>query len=160
MIGTVTQLQCRSYASLEFDGCPACTDAALDATQQAALYVLGRAALELPARGGSIEMATTMSIRILDEQGRTIAQDQIDAEQTIRAVETDEQDEENDESDADDEASRRDHFSGMRLEDFQTVLDRLELSPMGSGMCGRMGGQLYGFERSIGRFEVEVAPAR
>ena len=157
MIGTVTQLQCRSYASLEFDGCPACTDAALDATQQAALYVLGRAALDQPARGGgSIEMAYTMSIRVLDEQGRTIAQDQVSAEQTIGLVEAD------DDEDEDEVADVRDyrHFASMRLEDFQTVLDRLELMPMGSGMCGVIAGRLYGFERSIGRFEVEVAPGR
>jgi len=158
MIGTVTQLQCRSYASLEFDGCPACTEAALDATQQAALYVLGRAALDQPARGGSIEMATTMSVRILDEQGRTIAQDQLDVEQTISAVEADDEDDDTDETA--DTAERLDRFSGMRLEDFQTVLDQLELVPMGVGMCGRIGGRLYGFERSIGRFEVDIAPAR
>ncbi len=49
----------------------------------------------------------------------------------------------------------------MRLEDFQTVLDRLELAPLGNhGLCGRIAGRLYGFERSIGRFEVDVAPAR
>ena len=158
MIGTVTQLQCRSYASLEFDGCPACTEAALDATQQAALYVLGRAALDQPARGGSIETATTMSVRILDEQGRTIAQDQLDVEQTISAVEADDEDDDTDETT--DTAERLDRFSGMRLEDFQTVLDQLELVPMGAGMCGRIGGRLYGFERSIGRFEVDIAPAR
>jgi hypothetical protein len=155
MIGTVTQLQCRSYASLEFDGCPTCTDAALEAVEQAALYILGRAALDQPGRGGeSIEMAYTMSVRVLDEQGRTIAQDQIAADQSIGLVPADQ-----DDGLADDETDESDERPGMRLEDFQTVVDRLELSLLGSGMCGQVAGHLYGFERSIGRFEVEVAPA-
>jgi hypothetical protein len=40
------------------------------------------------------------------------------------------------------------------------VIDKLELGPVGGGMCGIIAGRLYGFERSIGRFEVEVSPAR
>ena len=152
MIGTVTQLQCRSYASLEFDGCPTCADAALEAIEQAALYILGRAALDQPGRGGeSIEMAYTMNVRVVDEQGRTVAQDQIAADQSIGFVPAAEYD-----GLADDET---DDGPRMRLDDFQTVIDRLELGPLGSGMCGGLAGHLYAFERSIGRFEVEIAPA-
>jgi hypothetical protein len=156
MIGTVTQLQCRSYASLDFDGCPTCNDAALEAVEQATLYILGRAALDQPGRGGeSIEMAYTMSVRVLDEQGRTMAQDQIAADQSIGFAPADRE-----RGFADDETDTTDEGAGMRLEDFQTVIDRLDLGPLGSGMCGQLAGHLYGFERLIGRFEVEIAPAR
>ena len=159
MIGTVTQVRCRSYSSLEFDGCPSCVDAALEATEQAALYVLSRAALGQPApMGDSIEMAYTMNVRILDEDGRTIGEDQIDAEQSIGFGGPDDAGEPGEATDPDGDDDTE--AGGMRLEDFQTVLDQLDLSPLGSGMCGRISGRLYGFERSIGRFDVQVAPAR
>ena len=161
MIGTVTQVRCRSYATLEFDGCPACTDAALDATEQAALYVIGRAAAGQPAGAAdAIEMAYTMRVRILDNEGRSIAEDHLDAEQSIAFVpdtrgSADDAPTDPDGTDDSGEAEA----GGMMLDDFQTVIDRLDLGLMGSGMCGQIAGRLYGFERSIGRFEVEIAPA-
>jgi hypothetical protein len=110
-------------------------------------------------------MAYVLYVRLIDDDGVTIATDEICAEQTIDAVPVDEDPDwmsEGSYADADgtDDIVAVDQGS-MRLDDFQTVMDRLELAPMGShGLCGRIGGRLYGFERSIGRFEIEVSPAR
>lgn len=160
-IGNVAQTRCRSYSSLEFDGCPACADAALEATEQAAMYILGRAAVGLSDQGGpDIRMSYTLNVRLMDDDGVTIASDEVSAEQSIGTVP--EEDDLTSEPDEDEGADLEDgeHETSMRLEDFQTVMDRLELAPLGRrGLCGKIGGRLYGFERSIGRFEVDVAPA-
>jgi hypothetical protein len=108
-------------------------------------------------------MAYVLDVRLIDDDGVTIAADEIRAEQTIAAVPLDDDlDPVSDGSYAEtDETDFEDDQGSMRLDDFQTVMDRLELAPIGAhGLCGRIGGRLYGFERSIGRFEIEVSPAR
>jgi len=108
-----------------------------------------------------IEVAYVLSVRLVDDDGQAIARDKIRTEQTISAVpaEDDLLTIDTEDGGADAEADDFDEGS-MRLEDFQTVIDRLELAPLGRrGLCGTIAGRLYGFERSIGRFEVDVAPA-
>ena len=43
-MGNVMTVPCRSYSAQAFDSCPACVDAALDAVEQAGIYLLGRTA--------------------------------------------------------------------------------------------------------------------
>jgi hypothetical protein len=108
-------------------------------------------------------MAYVLDIHLIDDDGLTIAAEEIRAEQTIDAVPVDDYlDPASEGSDAEaNETETEEDEGSMRLEDFQTVMDRLELAPIGAhGLCGRIGGRLYGFERSIGRFEIEVSPAR
>jgi hypothetical protein len=156
-------VQCRSYAVRAFDGCPGCVGAALDAIGQAGLYLLGRSAPDL--MGGSAEplkMAYWLNVRLLDEMGMEVAADRLHAEQTIEAVEPP------DEFTMSEDAAELDHAddeSGvdpttMRLEDFQTILERVSLAPAGSrSVSGMIAGRLFGFERQIGLFEIEVCPA-
>jgi hypothetical protein len=154
-MGNVMTVPCRSYSAQEFDGCRACLDAALEAVAQAGMYVLGRAAPGLFSEAeGPMGMAYGMSVRLFDQAGAEIASDEIETEQTIELVEY------FDEPDADfctgDEAPE----TTMRLDDFQTVLDRLEVRPEGSRrLHGSIAGSLFGFERLIGRFEIELKPA-
>jgi hypothetical protein len=113
---------------------------------------------------GPLEMAYALKVKLLDESGREIGADEIAAEQTVSAIgiggeldgdgiDTTDEDEENGEP--------TEHGASMRLEDFQTVLDRLELAPAGSqGLCGLIAGHIYGFDHLIGLFEIQVAPAR
>jgi hypothetical protein len=164
-IGTVTTTACRSYSALTFDGCPACVGAALDAIVQAGMFTLGRTAPGMTSQvEGPLEMEYSLRVRLTDELGGEIGADEIAAEQTVSAVGIGgEQD--GDPADATDEAEEEEadaeHGASMQLEDFQTVLDRLELAPAGSrGLCGLIAGHLYGFDRLIGLFEIQVAPAR
>jgi hypothetical protein len=159
----MTVIQCRSYPALTFDGCPACVDAALDAIGQAGLYVLGRTAPDLAGQTqGPLKMNYLLRVQLFDESGEKIGSDEIGAEQTIEAIRLSDESagdagDAADAADADDATVR----SSMRLEDFQTVLDRVELSPSGPhGLCGSIAGHLYAFERSIGAFEIEVVPNR
>lgn len=161
----VTTTECRSYSALVFDGCPACVGAALDAIVQAGMYTLGRTAPGMTSQiEGPLEMAYTLKVKLVDELGREIGADEIDAEQTVSAIGiggeldgddlgTTDEDEENGEE--------AEHGATMRLDDFQTVLDRIELAPAGSqGLCGLIAGHIYGFDQLIGVFEIQVAPAR
>jgi hypothetical protein len=161
----VTTTECRSYSALTFDGCPACVGAALDAIVQAGMYTLGRTAPGMARQiEGPLEMAYTLKVKLVDELGQEIGADEIAAEQTVSAIgiggeldgdgiDTTDEDEENGEP--------TEHGASMRLEDFQTVLDRLELAPAGSqGLCGLIAGHIYGFDHLIGLFEIQVAPAR
>ena len=162
----VTTTECRSYSALVFDGCPACVGAALDAIVQAGMYTLGRTAPGMTSQTeGPLEMVYTLKVKVVDESGEEIGADEIAAEQTVSAIgiggefdgdgvdTTDEyEDEENREG--------AEHGASMRLEDFQAVLDRLELAPAGSqGLRGLIAGRIYGFDRLIGLFEIKVAPA-
>ena len=162
-MGNVMTVPCRSYSAQEFDGCPACGDAALEAVAQAGLYVLGRTAAGfVGGAADTIEMAYRMRVRLYDESGAEMAADELEAEQTIRAVP--DSAEESDVrlrrlepeawSDPDDEELE----STMRLDDFQTVLDRVELAPAGTCcLAGVIAGNLLGFERLIGSFEIRVS---
>lgn len=164
-MGMVMTVPCRSYPALTFDGCPACVGAALEAAEQAGIYVLGRTAPGLASQtAGPLEMAYRMKVRLFDETGEELAADELEAEQTIEAVRPDDESVEEvvDTADEDEDGGTggdgEDH-STMRLDDFQTVLDRLELAPAGPrGLSGIIAGRLFGFERSIGEFEIEVAP--
>jgi hypothetical protein len=105
-------------------------------------------------------MSYTLSIHLIDDDGKTIAADQIQADQSIELVPADDGLATEPDDAEGDEFEEGDHATSMRLEDFQTVMDELQLAPLGQrGLCGRIGGRLYGFERSIGRFEIDVAPA-
>ena len=156
-MGIVMTVPCRSYSALAFDGCPSCVDAALEAVEQAGMYLLGRTAPGLATQtAGPLEMAYRMRVRLFDDTDEELATDEIEAEQAIEAVsDDDEWAEVWAETAQDDEESS----SSMRLDDFQTVLDRLQLAPAGPhGVSGTIAGRLFGFERSIGRFEIGIAP--
>jgi hypothetical protein len=158
---TLMTAPCRSNSYRSFDGCPACRDAAIDAIAQAGLYVLGRTAPDVVegSFGEAVELAYDLRISLLDEDGRQIASDELEAEQTVEAVVADDEDELLDEI-ATEGAGVDEPSEGMRLEDFQTVLDRIELAPEGQGCVrGRIAGSLFGFERRIGSFDIEVGPA-
>ena len=133
--------------------------------EQAGIYILGRAAPGMASQtSGPLEMAYRLKIRLLDDAGDVLAADELAAEQTIEVVYQDDEPAETssgswyssgDETDADD----TDPVTSMRMDDFQTVLGRLELGPAGqSGVTGVMAGRLFGYERSICGFEIEVAP--
>ena len=157
-MGTVMVASCRSYSYRSFDDCPACRDAALDAIVQAGLYVLARAAPGLlESTSGPVSLAYGLRVRLTDEDGAELARDEIEAEQSIQAVPVPSDDDlSGDLAPEEEQASDE----GMRLEDFQTTLDRLELAPDGPGCFkGVMAGSLFGFERRIGQFEIVVGPA-
>ncbi len=161
----VTKVACRSYSALEFDGCPACVDAALDAVTQAGLYVLGRAApsiVEPAPNPGSLDIDYRFNVRICDEVGEPIGQDELEAAQTISAVVEDDTWDDATTLPPDDADEDDLHPAGsMRLDDFQTMLDLVDLGPAGRGSVrGVIRGQLFGFERPIGQFEIEVLPGR
>ena len=162
-MGTGTTTACRSYSALTFDGCPVCAGAALDAVVQAGMFTLGRTAPGMADQAeGPLEMEYSLSVRLTDESGSELGADDIVAEQTFSAIgiggELD-----GDGIDATDEYEDEDeteHGVSMRLDDFQTILDRLELAPAGPrGLSGLISGHLYGFDRLIGLFEIQVAPA-
>jgi hypothetical protein len=138
----VTKAACGSREAREFDGCPACCAAAVAATERTVSYVLRRAALRGPIElAGLDEPASAVRIRIVDARGLTIALGET-VEHGDRAA-----------SWPDDDPL------AMRPDDFETVLDRLDLGPLpGGGSEGSIAGRLYAFGRSIGRFEVEIAP--
>lgn len=162
----VTTTECRSYSALVFDGCPACVGAALDAIVQAGMYTLGRTAPGMTNQTeGPLEMVYTLKVKVIDESGEEIGADEIAAEQTVSAIgiggELDGDGIDTTDEDVDEEnGEETEHGASMRLEDFQTVLDRLELAPAGSqGLRGLIAGRIYGFDRLIGLFEIQVAPA-
>jgi hypothetical protein len=166
MMGNTVTVQCRSYSALAFDGCPACVGAALEAVGQAGIYVLGRTAPDLvDQEGGPLDMTYRLKVRLYDDVGDELANDELSAEQTIEAVGPDELplDEDSDLGDPEDDGTGwYDHgtSSSMRLDDFQTILDRLDLAAAGRhSLTGFIAGRLFGYERSIGAFEIEIAPA-
>jgi hypothetical protein len=146
---------CRSYSAQSFDGCPACVDSALDAVTQASVYLLGRAGSGLaPQSGHPVEISHILAVSLCDDNGREIGSDEIEVDQAISEVQVD---------DADNASGPGDEFEGqessMRLEDFQTVIDKLELAADGAGtLSGVIVGRLYAYNLSIGLFEVAVAP--
>jgi hypothetical protein len=168
MLGNVMTVTCRSYSAQAFDGCPACVDAALEAVEQAGIYVLGQAAPDLASQpAGPIEMAYRMKVKLVDEAGYEMAADELETEQTIEAVPLEYGSVEDIDDPAGDLAEfgkgwyQHDTLSSMRLDDFQTSVDRLELAPAGrDGITGVMAGRLFGFERWIGGFEIAIAPGR
>jgi hypothetical protein len=151
---------CRSYSVQEFDSCPACLDAALEAVVNAAMYVLGHAAPSLASgdpESSPLEMAYRLKVQLFDDEDRPLAGDEYDTEQTVSAVAADD---ETAEAPEDDE-SGEEPAGSMRLDDFQTLLDLVELAPAGSmSASGAIRGRLFGFERAICRFEVEVCRDR
>ncbi len=155
---------CRSYSALTFDGCPGCVDAALDAVTQAGSYVLGQVAPSLATEqtDGRLEMAYRLVVRLFNQKDDEIARDELTIEQTISPVEAEsERDEEVGEPVEEREASVEQAEGPMRLADFQTILDVVRLGPAGSsGAHGEIHGRLFGFERPIGRFEIEVHRGR
>ena len=96
-------------------------------------------------------MAYIVTVSLCDDDGREIGSDEIEVDQTISAVVTDDE--------ADEAGEAGEEPSSMRLEDFQTVIDKLELAPAGTGsLSGMIVGRLYAYDHSIGLFEVTVAP--
>lgn len=156
-MGNVMLATCRSYSAQSFDGCPACVDSALEAVAQASMYLLGRSGPGLaPHSEDAVEVAYIMGVSLCDDDGREIGSDEIEVDQTISAVMTDDED---DKADVVDDVDLEP--SSMRLEDFQTVIDKLELAPAGTGsLSGLIVGRVYAFERSIGLFEVKISPSR
>ena len=156
----VTTPPCRSCSAQVFDACPACVRAALGAVSRAGICALGRAAPEIAGLAvAPLEMSYRLRIRIRDSAGNQLAVDELEVSQTVEMV---------------DGAGGPDDVSGenapdpaeptrnsMRLEDFQTVFDRLELARAGkASVDGVITGELLGFDRLIGRFEILVAPGR
>lgn len=159
-MGNVMLATCRSYSAQSFDGCPACVDSALEAVAQASMYLLGRSGPGLaPHSEDAVEVTYIMGVSLCDDDGREIGSDEIEVDQTISAVMTDDED---DKADVVDDVDGGDgERSSMRLEDFQTVIDKLELAPAGTGsLSGLIVGRVYAFERSIGLFEVKISPSR
>lgn len=160
----VVDVRCRSYSAGAFDGCAACVDAALDAVAQAVVYVLGRAVPELlPSREGRIGFEYNLRVRVFGEDEREIGADDLTVEQSIEAVPSDTEPPEYSiqpaEVEDDGAAEKPDAAGTMRLEDFQTVVDRLELAPEGEHCIrGQVAGSLFGYERTIGRFEALIQP--
>lgn len=156
-MSNMTLVTCRSYSAQSFDGCPACVDSALDAVTQASAYLLGRSGPGFaPQAEHLVDMAYLLAVSLCDDDGREIGADDIEIDQTISRVETGADSDEIDDIDGGDGER-----SSMRLEDFQTVIDKLELAPAGTGsLSGVIIGRLYAFERSIGLFEVKVSPSR
>jgi len=110
-------------------------------------------------------MAYRMKVQLFDDTDEELATDEIEAEQAIEAVRADDESVEDPAVTAQDDegwamlGNDEEPSSSMRLDDFQTVLDRLQLEPAGPhGVSGTIAGRLFGFERSIGRFEIGVAP--
>jgi len=157
-LGIVTTVPCRSYSAQAFDSCPACLDAALDAVTQAGLYLLGRAAPSLRGSAeGKLEMSYKLSVRLYDDKGGELAADEFFADQTVEGV-FELSEPEAIEAGSSDEVGPE---SSMRLDDFQTTIDNLELAPGGlDGACGSIDGNLFGFSQLVGRFAVEIAPGR
>lgn len=150
-MGIVMTVPCRSYLAQAFDGCPACLDAALDAVAQAGLYLLGRAAPSFSSRTtGRVEMSYRLNVRLYDDKGGELASDDMVADQTIEGV-LEVKDQE--------EGSADEPETTMRLDDFQTIVDVLDLAPAGrDSVCGSIAGNLFGFSQLVGRFQVEIAP--
>jgi hypothetical protein len=154
-MSNVMLASCRSYSAQSFDGCPACVDSALEAVTQASMYLLGRAGQDIsPTEDGQVSMAYTLGLSLCDDDGHEMGSDVIDVDQTVSAVQSDDEVDDANEVHPDD-----DERSSMRLEDFQTAIDKLQLSPAGrGGLSGVIVGRLYAYDRSIGLFEVAVAP--
>ena len=146
---------CRSYSAQHFDGCDACVDSALDAVTQASLYLMARSSLdESGLVGEPKEIAYSLAVSLCDDGGRELGSDEIEVEQTISGFEV------AGEGDVDDAEADGDDYpqSSMRLEDFQTVIDKLELGPDDEGsLRGVIVGRVYAYGESIGLFEVAVA---
>jgi hypothetical protein len=157
-MGNVMTVPCRSYSAQAFDSCPACVDAALDAVEQAGIYLLGRTASGVEDQlVEPFDMSYRLKVRLFEETGVELAADEIEAEQTLQEIPPDDG--------IDDEAGELFDDDGpessMRLDDFQTVLDRLQLQPRGrAGLSGVISGRLFAFERAVGGFEIQVAPGR
>jgi hypothetical protein len=178
-MGNVMTVTCRSYSAQAFDGCPACVDAALEAVSQAGMYVLGRSNPGLFGLGeGPVGMACRMRVRLYDQHGAELAVDEIEAEQTVELVPA------LDDGPRQTQPSNRriapspsfdpgevgevegadpeevELESTMRLDDFQTVLDLVKLSPSGPGcMSGSIAGTIFGYDMMVGRFDIELFPA-
>jgi hypothetical protein len=122
--------------------------------------VLGRSVADL--MGGlsePLEISYRLEVRLVDEMGLELGTDELDADQTVGWAEpTDDFAEPagtTDGADAEDASDR----PSMGLEDFQTVLERIELEAAGAqGVRGAISGRLFGFDQPIGRFEVQVRP--
>jgi hypothetical protein len=157
----MTGTPCRSYRGQEFDGCPACLDAALDAVAQAGLYVLGQTAPQILGRfDGLIDVGYGLQIRLFAADGTALASDALEIEQLIRATVVEADDDPVPEDGPASSSPEDEDRPGMKLEDFQTVLDRIELAPGKPGCVqGTLAGLLLGFDRQIGRFDILVAPA-
>jgi hypothetical protein len=151
-MGNVMLASCRSYSAQSFDGCPACIDSALEAVTQASVYLLGRSGPDLSPRSEErVDMAYILGVSLCDDNGLEMGSDEIEVDQTISAVTADDEGVE--------DGADGDEPSSMRLEDFQTVIDKLELAPAGTAsLSGVIVGRLYAYDHSIGLFEVTVAP--
>jgi hypothetical protein len=155
-MGIVMTVPCRSYSAQTFDGCPACLDAALEAVTQAGLYLLGRAAPGLAGQTeGPVEMSYRLQVRLFDDGGVELAADEVDADQSVEAVT---EPATQDDADLSDEGGDELETT-MRLDDFQTIVDIVDLAPAGpDGASGRIAGNLLGFGHPVGRFTIEIAP--
>jgi hypothetical protein len=110
---------------------------------------------------GRLDTSFRLILRLLDEAGELVASDELEAEQTIELVEPPDDFGEPDVDGPNVDGGEYETYVSMRLEDFQTVFDELRLAPANGGsVSGFASGHLYGFERSVGRFEIEVCPAR
>lgn len=171
---------CRSYSAQAFDGCAACRALALEAVAESALYVLARIAPGLVGQTGPVEVSHRLRIRLEDESGRELIADELEAEQTVGLADDDSSDEDavvtfEGAHAAPGSASARQATEGraaevgtpessMRPDDFQAVIDVLELAPAkgaaNGSASGRLAGSLFAYERLVGRFEIEVSPGR
>lgn len=143
--------------NVEFDACPACADAAAAGIVAAVVYLLATAAPDALANevdpdAGSLHAAEAARIRLADQDGREIVDDELSISQTINVVDEPETGPE--------AAAARPATTGHvpQLEDFQTVVDRLQLHPLphGGGLGGRIEGRLFARDRLVGRFQVEI----
>jgi hypothetical protein len=110
-------------------------------------------------------MSYRLSICLYDDKGGELATDEIVADQSVEGVlEATDQEGRATATEAEDPADLSDEVepeNTMRLDDFQTIIDILELAPAGQdSVCGSIAGNLFGFKQLVGRFEVEIAPGR
>ena len=150
----------QSYSGRTFDRCPACSDVALDAIIQSALYVIPHVAgTALGRPDEDLTIAFRVRARLSDEAGADIAVDQMEIRQTISGA--------GDASIDADETTEDDGAAGgtdagaahAELGDFQAMIDRVQIAPAGDdSLTGIITGRLFGFERLIGPFEVLVGP--
>jgi hypothetical protein len=128
------------------------------------MYILGQAAPTLASRlpgSDPLQMDYVLKVTLFDTEDREIATDEIEVDQEISAVAVaDERDDRGADPAADGEAGESGDEGpqgSMRLDDFQTLIDLVDLAPAGSaGARGAINGRIFGFERPIGRFEIEV----
>ena len=101
-------------------------------------------------------MSYRLTVRLYDDKGGVLASDEMFADQSIEGV-LELTEEVGSQVDLGDQDAPE---TSIRLDDFQTTIDRLQLAPTDrDGVCGSIDGNLFAFSQLIGRFAVEIGPS-